>query len=43
MNEIGVGENATEHFSTPEAPPDGEPLNIRYNIFKNYVCSVLLL
>uniref|UniRef100_A0A915DHP3 Fibronectin type-III domain-containing protein n=1 Tax=Ditylenchus dipsaci TaxID=166011 RepID=A0A915DHP3_9BILA len=37
VNEIGMSENATEHFFTAAGLPDGEPLNIRYTIFKNHL------
>ncbi|KAI1696173.1 tyrosine-protein phosphatase Lar-like [Ditylenchus destructor] len=34
VNEVGMSENATERWVTPAGIPDGEPLNIRYTIFK---------
>jgi hypothetical protein len=35
VNEVGASENATEQLITPTGIPDGEPLNIRYKIFRN--------
>ena len=37
LNEIGASENATDSFLTRPGKPDGEPLNVRYTIFKNHV------
>ncbi|KAI1708782.1 fibronectin type III domain-containing protein [Ditylenchus destructor] len=37
VNEVGMSENATERWVTPAGIPDGEPLNIRYTIFKNHL------
>jgi len=34
---VGASENATEQLITPTGIPDGEPLNIRYTVFKNHV------
>lgn len=31
-NDEGLSINATEHLTTPVGIPDGEPLNVRYDI-----------
>ena len=42
VNEVGTSENATEQLITPTGIPDGEPLNIRYTIFRNKVRKLKL-